>query len=605
MAARVQVVVEAKDATGGVFRALTSQLGEFGGIVEEITAKNVNWGNVAQQATQLVINGIKDSIAVTTQYAREVRDLSIASGQSAEESSRMLQVLDDYQLTAEDAKTATRALTKEGLAPTIDTIANLSSEFLKLTSVEERNAFVQKNLGRAGQEWLNLLNQGPEAIRAMNDAVSEGLILTDENIKAYEDYRLALDSWNDSIMAAKVSVGSSLLPVMTDLIDMTLAHTRALEIMEEQGLSTYHAVGTIGYQAALKAAMAEQEATRAVQDNTNALDENAASLQEQEAALKANSESNKLFIDTLKNVAQPLQDYRDGLAEIRTNFEDSNFVLDLYRQKQAELRQSYADGQISTTAYNQATRDLSLAYKDGTFAANEQKTAVAGLAAEYEAAKNKIALSIVEMRLATDGWTDAEVNAYLKVGQKLGQFDGQQVKAAQNAINMANSLLATEQPFLHAGKRAEEAAAMLYGFGESAEGMTEAALDAAGGAGALKSSLNRLPPSGTSWEYNFAINVHGRVPNMPNHGESNLNAGVGYQSGQQMGGEVFAGQPTWVGEAGREPFLPAQDGRILSHSEALHALALGGGGGGRIGPFYGPVTLQIAEDSAAGIMGVR
>ena len=33
MSARVQIVVEAKDATSGVFRALTSELGAFGGLV--------------------------------------------------------------------------------------------------------------------------------------------------------------------------------------------------------------------------------------------------------------------------------------------------------------------------------------------------------------------------------------------------------------------------------------------------------------------------------------------------------------------------------------------------------------------------------------------
>ena len=227
MAARVQIVVEAKDATSGVFRALTSELGAFGGLVEELTAKNINWGNVGQMAAKMVIDGIKDTIKVTTEYAREVRDLSLASGQGAEQSSRMLQVLDDYQLTAEDAKTATRALTKEGLAPTVDTIAQLSGEYLKLNSVEEKNAFVQKNLGRAGQEWLNLLNQGPDAIRKMNDAVSEGLILTEENVQAAEKYRLALDEWNDSVQALKISIGNELIPALTGLIETTAGWTEA------------------------------------------------------------------------------------------------------------------------------------------------------------------------------------------------------------------------------------------------------------------------------------------------------------------------------------------------------------------------------------------
>ena len=49
-------------------------------------------------------------------------------------------------------------------------------------------------------------------------------------------------------------------------------------------------------------------------------------------------------------------------------------------------------------------------------------------------------------------------------------------------------------------------------------------------------------------------------------------------SGRASGGSVMAGQPYMVGENGREPFIPAQNGRILSTAQAKDAL--GGGGGG-------------------------
>ena len=51
-------------------------------------------------------------------------------------------------------------------------------------------------------------------------------------------------------------------------------------------------------------------------------------------------------------------------------------------------------------------------------------------------------------------------------------------------------------------------------------------------------------------------------------------AGVGAASGRS----VQAGQPITVGEHGREPFVPSQNGRILSVGQAKSAIAGGGQG---------------------------
>jgi len=49
--------------------------------------------------------------------------------------------------------------------------------------------------------------------------------------------------------------------------------------------------------------------------------------------------------------------------------------------------------------------------------------------------------------------------------------------------------------------------------------------------------------------------------------------------GRASGGSVMAGQSYTVGEHGREPFIPAQNGRILSTAQAKSAMAGGGGSG--------------------------
>jgi tellurite resistance protein len=208
MTARVQIVVEAKDAASGVLRGLTSQMGSFGSLLEEVTSENVSWGNAAQMATTMVVDGLKDSYKAFQDYAGQVRDLALVSGVGAEESSRLLQVLDDFQISAEDVTAATRVMTKQGLTPTIATLADLSDEYLSITDAQERNEFVLKNLGRAGLQWTNVLEKGGDALRAMSDEVSDNLILSDEQIEKAEEQRLAMDALADSWEGFKVQLGA-------------------------------------------------------------------------------------------------------------------------------------------------------------------------------------------------------------------------------------------------------------------------------------------------------------------------------------------------------------------------------------------------------------
>jgi hypothetical protein len=575
MAARVQIVVEAKDATSGVFRAITSELGAFGGVIEELTAKNVNWGNVTAMAGQMVVQGLKESIRATTEYAREVRDLSLASGQSAEESSRMLQVLDDYQLTADDAKTATRALTKEGLAPTIDTVANLSAQFQQLSSVEERNAFVQKNLGRAGQEWLNLLSQGPDKIRAMNAAVSESLILTEENVKQAEEYRLALDAWGDAVEGVKIQIGTQLLPALTQMME---GLSRSGEIRAEANRLMQEGIAGNREEAlAMAAATVEaQYNTEALQANGIALDtatQSATELAEAEKlaaeAVKLMDSENKLFLSTLGNVKVAQDTYYGGLRE---------------------AKQALDDGKIS---------------------AEEHAAKVGELAADYKAASADVVLSIVEMKLAQDGWTDAELGAYLDIGMAQGKFTKDQVAMAKGAIQMADSIVAgmeaVEDPLLHVGKRAEDNAEHFGLMAESGAELGESLRkEVASGAAAATSALNTIP---TDINVDIWIKVHGggflsQFANTTTTNSAIEDMRDDSGGGRQMGGEVFAGMPYNVGEGGMEKFIPSTNGRIVGHKAALHQAGLMGGGSQR-NIFYGPVTLQIGEDSAAGFMSLR
>lgn len=218
------------------------------------------------------------------------------------------------------------------------------------------------------------------------------------------------------------------------------------------------------------------------------------------------------------------------------------------------------------------------------------------------------------MKLAQDGWTDAELDSYLRAGQAMGVFTQGMVTDTKRMIKIAEDTIAPVEhmgdQIYHTGKRAVDASADLGIMADGAAAFEEKIRPAAAAVGGLKSQLNGLPVSGSAWSYDFVINVSGQVPRIATAtystaGGYNTNVHPGEDSGRQQGGEVFAGQPTWIGEAGREKFVPAQNGRILGHAESLHAATVGGMGMSGNNYFYGPVT--ISPDSGAGgdVMSIR
>jgi hypothetical protein len=615
MTARVQIVVEAKDAASGIFRGIARQFGALGGVFEELTSKNTAWGNVAAEAASLVVQGMKDSVKATQEYAKEVRDLSLASGASAEEASRMLQVLDDYQLTAEDAKTATRALTREGFAPTVETIAQLSEQYLQLNTAQERNAFVQKNLGRAGQEWLNLLNQGPEKIRAMNEAVASSLILTEKDIAATEEYRLALDQWNDTAQATKITVGTALIPALSDILKIVDADVQAItgfrDVMQEAREEVDKTAGLADKFAKFHEVTSTWAADIVNSTLPSFMRDTATATEDAATATENLNQTEIEFSTTLDSTAQYYRNYVHSIESSIPTLEEVKAQATAISDTNKQFIGVLGEVGSALDTYNSGIAEANAALAEGNIKADEHAARVAELAAEYENASNRIALSIVEMKLATDGWTRAELAAYLKVGQQLDIFTTEQIKATEAALDMADAALAGVEPILHVGERAEDAA---DGFGvmeESAgalgDTINKTALPAVAG---LKSAINGLPPTGTSWSYDFFINVNGRVPQLAT---ATYSTGAGYNTtvhpgggGRQTGGQVYAGNPYMVGEGGAEPFVPSQSGRILGHAESLHALTLAGGrGGNSTNVFYG--TVYISPDAQAGgdIMSIR
>jgi len=110
----------------------------------------INPATLAVGALTAIGGVVKSSYGDFQNYAGAVRDLALVSGTGAEQSSLLLQVLDDFEISAEDVTVATKKMTANGLVPTVETLAKLSDQYLAINDPMERNEFILKNLGKSG-----------------------------------------------------------------------------------------------------------------------------------------------------------------------------------------------------------------------------------------------------------------------------------------------------------------------------------------------------------------------------------------------------------------------------------------------------------------------
>lgn len=216
MDAEVRLIMSAVDKASGTIQKTRSSVGGLQSAVSSTVMSYVGWG-AAIAGVQKIIGG---SLTGLVKYADDVRAIALASGTSATETSRFIQVLDDFGITAQEALTATRKLTSEGYAPNIDSLAQLAVRYQALETPQQRNALLIKTLGRAGLEWAKVLSLDVVELRNLGKAVEQNLLLNEEGVKSATDFKLAQDALQDSVRGLGHVFALELSPTLTDAMDL-------------------------------------------------------------------------------------------------------------------------------------------------------------------------------------------------------------------------------------------------------------------------------------------------------------------------------------------------------------------------------------------------
>src|SRR3989337_2695179 len=208
---KLSIVLEAKDKATPTLNKFNQGLGETAKKTDQIMAGFKDFTKVlgaGAAAIFTVSKGLDATIGSYVQYGQQVRELSTNLGISTEETSRLIQVSDDFKISVEEVRTSLQLAAKNGFEPSVENLAKLADRLQAMESPTERAAELSKIFGRNWAILNPLLAEGGDALRANAASIEDNLILSAECVAKTREWELALDEWQDRVEAAKIGVGS-------------------------------------------------------------------------------------------------------------------------------------------------------------------------------------------------------------------------------------------------------------------------------------------------------------------------------------------------------------------------------------------------------------
>lgn len=344
-------------------------------------------------------------------YAAEVRRAADATGMSTEETSRLIQVLDDVKI---EYGALEKVIQKNADIYDYSTngLAAMSAEYLSLTSKTEQAAFMEERFGKGWISFVPLMKKGEESIRAMSAAVNENMIVTEKSSLEVQAYELSVNNLKDLWDGYTNSVGAKWVPGLTRMTE-GLIHSTEMTRKQAMGLADLDrqlANGKINiaqYNAGVfELGIAQQEVNASRTNGARVFDDWASAAQDAAVA------------------TETLTDANDDLAR------------------------SYADTEINTIYslqsasedYANSVADLDAKLRDGVISNDEYALGLQKAADVHEAATARIVFDLAKMQLAADGWQTADTAALMAIGKQLGIFSAQEATAAGKTINNSQAI---------------------------------------------------------------------------------------------------------------------------------------------------------------------
>lgn len=194
--------------------------------------------NQGMELAGRVADALKQAYDATVGSALELgeatEELQNITGATAEEASTLNGVMQIVGLSQDKVATIMEAAIRKGYAPTIDGLKQMKAEYNSIQDPIARTKYLMDTFGRSGAdltEFMKLSNA--ELDRYTEHIQLAGLVIGQEGIEKTEVYGRQLTMLNQTFEGLKATVGMSVIPTMTNALDVT---NRSIEAEQKHGL---------------------------------------------------------------------------------------------------------------------------------------------------------------------------------------------------------------------------------------------------------------------------------------------------------------------------------------------------------------------------------
>lgn len=223
MANTIQIIIEAVDKTGGIFNDVMSSLGISDKNIKKINEKLpaiVAGFTLAGTAIGLAVEYTKDAIEETSNYNDQIKELARITGQSLEDTSRLIQVAQDMGVEYKDLVSGLGNATKNGVDVSIESLLDLADEYKELHSPIDRAKWLTEHFGSAGRDLEPIFESARESIVEDMAQVDEALVWDEEKQAAIDNYEQGMADVKKSFEDLKIEVTMNALPAIQSVLDV-------------------------------------------------------------------------------------------------------------------------------------------------------------------------------------------------------------------------------------------------------------------------------------------------------------------------------------------------------------------------------------------------
>ena len=190
--------------------------GAMGGMVKGLADVQAGF-NMVGQVVAVAGQALDATVGKAMRWGDEMGDLSQLTGTSVEATSEFAATMELLGIKSGDLTKTIKALTDQGIQPTMENIKKLASEYQAIQDPVERNEFLFKRFGKQAGDVAEVLGKTSSELDTFTQAArNSGKVIDEETAAAAERLSVNVAIMQQRFEGLTIAVGNGAIPVLND-----------------------------------------------------------------------------------------------------------------------------------------------------------------------------------------------------------------------------------------------------------------------------------------------------------------------------------------------------------------------------------------------------